>query len=113
MSTKNMSLKNMNSGKNPTKHRPRANQQIGTLRALILTGSVIATLVGTRLLALQETARPESHDSGTESVTIAVPAESSSISLPTIIRGAQIELKPIPQVVRPQLNPIARTRSSR
>jgi hypothetical protein len=96
-----------------TKQSARPNQQVGALKALLLTGSVIATLAGTRLLALQEPAETETSISAAESITVVVPAaESSSIPLPPTMRGAQIELKPIPQVVQPQINPVARTRSS-
>ena len=34
----------------------RPNQQVGALKALLLTGSVVATLAGTRLLAKQDAA---------------------------------------------------------
>lgn len=97
-----------------TKRTARHNQRVGRLKALILTGSVIATLAGTRLLALQEPVDTGISVSTTESVTVVVPAaDSSSVPLPRTNRGTQIELKPIPQVVQPRLNPVARTQSSR
>jgi hypothetical protein len=103
-----MSLKN-----SMTKRSTRHNKQVGKLKALILTGSVIATLAGTRLLALQEPAKAEVPFSTTESITVVVPAvSSSSVPLPPTDRGTRVELKAIPQVVQPQLNPVARTQSS-
>jgi hypothetical protein len=96
-----------------TKKGRRLNQQTGKLKALLLTGSMIATLVGVQLLPLQEPAATELPVSIHESVTIVVPAdETSTIPLPPGSRGTQVELKPIPQVVQPQINPVARTRSS-
>lgn len=97
-----------------TKQSARPNQQVGALKALLLTGSVIATLAGTRLLALQEPAAADTPAVTNESVTVVVPdSTASSIPLPPTMRGTQVELKPIPQVVQPKINPVARTRSSR
>jgi hypothetical protein len=97
-----------------TKKGKRPNQQTGKLKALLLTGSVIATLAGVRLLPLQEQAVAEAPVSVYEPVTIIVPSvETSTIPLPPGKRGTQVELKPIPQVVQPQINPVARTQSSR
>lgn len=97
-----------------TKQSTRPNQQVGALKALLLTGSVIAALAGTRLLALQEPAATEVPVAVTESITVVVPAaEATAIPLPPTSRGTKIELQPIPQVVQPQINPVARTRSSR
>lgn len=97
-----------------TKKSARPNQQVGVLKALLLTGSVVATLAGTRLLALQEPVETETPVSTAENVTVVVPAaELTTIPLPPTMRGTQVELKPIPQVVQPQINPVARTRSSR
>lgn len=104
-----MSLKN-----SMTKRTTRHNKQVGRLKALLFTGSVIATLAGTRLLALQEPVKTEAPFSTTESVMVVVPAGgTSSVPLPGTNRGKKIELKPIPQVIQPQLNPVARTQSSR
>jgi hypothetical protein len=97
-----------------TKKGKRPNQQTGKLKALLLTGSVIATLVGVRLLPLQEQTVAEAPVSVHDPVTIIVPSvETSTIPLPPDKRGTQVELKPIPQAVQPQINPVARTRSSR
>ncbi len=99
-----------------TKRTERTGQQVGALKAMLLTGSVIATLAGTRLLALQEPAVTDVPAAANESITVVVPNNTaSSIPLPPTMRGTQVELKPIPQVVQPQINinPVARTRSSR
>jgi hypothetical protein len=97
-----------------TKQSARPNQQVGALKALLLTGSVVATLAGTRLLALQEPTMTDVPATVNESTTVVVPESSaSSIPLPSTMRGTEVELKPIPQVVQPQINPVARTRSSK
>lgn len=97
-----------------TKRNSRVSQQTGTLKAILLTGSVMATLVGTRLLAQQEQAVADVPAAASESVTVVVPnSTTSSVPLPPTLNGTQVELKPIPQVVQPRINPVARTRSSR
>ena len=97
-----------------TKRTGRTGQQTGALKAVLLTGSVIATLAGTRLLALQEPVAADTPAATNESVTVVIPENTaSSIPLPPTMRGTQVELKPIPQVVQPKINPVARTRSSR
>lgn len=116
MSMKNMNMKNnkARAGHRRSKRASPTNRQAGALKVLLLTGSMIATLAGTRLLAWQEASATEISVSTTESVAITVPAaEASSMSLPPTNRGTQIELKPIPQAVLPQIKPVARTRSSR
>lgn len=95
-----------------TKHSSRPNQQVGALKAMLLTGSVMATLIGTRLLAQQEPAAGA--PTAAESITVVVPqSNASSLPLPPTMRGTQVQLNPIPQVVQPQFNPVVRTRSSR
>lgn len=92
----------------------RPNQQTGKLKVLFLTGSVIATLAGMQILPLQETASTGMPAPVSEPVTIVVPAaDGAAITLPPANRKAQLELNPIPQAVQPQINPVARTRSSR
>lgn len=116
MSMKNMNMKNSKAQTGNTRNKKASpnNRQAGALKMLLLTGSMIATLAGTRLLAWQEAAAIEIPVSTTESVTVTMPAvEASSIPLPPTNRGTQIELKPIPQAVLPQIKPVARTRSSR
>jgi len=96
-----------------TKKSSRPNQQVGVLKALMLTGSVIATLAGTRLLAQQDSA-VEMDMAVNEPLTVIVPTEDVvSIPLPPTHRGTQVHLAPIPQVVQPQIRPVARSRSSR
>ncbi|MAT95569.1 MAG: hypothetical protein CL608_00255 [Anaerolineaceae bacterium] len=97
-----------------TKRRARPNQQTDILKTFLVVGSLVATLAGTRLLAAQDTAVPQTAVPATEAVTIVVPADNSSaLPLPPTNRGTQIELKQIPQVVQPQIRPVARARSSR
>jgi len=99
-----------------TKRSTRPNQQVGTLKAMLLTGSVIATLAGTRLLAQQEQAATEVFVPAAQPAAVVAQApQVSSIPLPPTMQGTQVELKPIPQVVQPRINtaPVARTRSSR
>lgn len=97
-----------------TKRTGRTSQRINTIKALLLAGSVMATLAGTRILALQEPLETNSPVAVSEAVTVVVPAaELTGIPLPPTTRKTKIELVPIPEVVRPKLNPVARTRSSR
>ena len=88
--------------------------QTGVLKTFLVVGSLLATLGGTRLLAAQDTAVSTTAVPVNEAVIVVVPAESSSaLPLPPTSRGTQIELKQIPQVVQPQIKPVARARSSR
>ncbi|MFZ0546291.1 MAG: hypothetical protein WAM60_12680 [Candidatus Promineifilaceae bacterium] len=97
-----------------TKRRGRPNQQTGKLKALLLTGSVIATLAGMELLPLQDQAQAAVLGSGSETITVVVPdSGTSSIPLPPNSRKTQVELKPIPQAIQPHINVVTRTRSSR
>lgn len=92
----------------------RHNQKFGTLKALLFTGSVAATLAGTQLLPLQDAEVTAGPVSTSEPVTVVVPGgESSTFLLPPGDRGRRVELKPIPQAVQPDIKPVARTRSSR
>jgi hypothetical protein len=96
-----------------TNRKGRANQQTGTLKTFLVVGSLVATLAGTRLLAAQDTAVPQTAVPTTQTITVVVPASNSStLPLPPTDRGTQIELKQIPQVVQPQIQPVARARSS-
>lgn len=110
-------MTNMKSTKNTkmTTNRPaKKGQQTGVLKTFLVVGSLAATLAGTRLLAAQDTAVLETAVPFNEAVTVVVPAESSStLPLPPSSRGTQIELNQIPQVVQPQIKPVARTQSSR
>ena len=98
-----------------TTNRRRRSNQHGTLKTFLVVGSLAATLAGTRLLAAQDTAVSETAVPVDGTVTIVVPADNSTttLPLPSNSRGAQIELKQIPQVVQPQIRPVARARSSR
>ena len=98
-----------------TTNRPtKKGLQTGVLKTFLVVGSLLATLGGTRLLAAQDTAVSTTAVPADEAVIVVVPAESSSaLPLPPTSRGTQIELKQIPQVVQPQIKPVARARSSR
>ncbi|MCC6605565.1 MAG: hypothetical protein IT327_20325 [Anaerolineae bacterium] len=97
-----------------TNRKAPAGQQTGTLKTFLVVGSLLATLAGTRLLAAQDVAIAETAVPVTNAITVVVPAENSSgLPLPPTSRGTQIELKQIPQVVQPQIRPVARTQSSR
>lgn len=100
-----------------TNRNRRSGQQMGTLKAFLITGSVIATLAGTQLLAKQG-ATAETGVSPTEAVTLVVPAAEALPMPPTTTttigdRSVQIQLAPVPQAITPQINPVVRTRSSR
>lgn len=99
-----------------TTNRKRQNkQETGALKTFLVAGSLMATLAGTRLLAAQEMPVAETAVvSATEAITVVIPTDNSTaLPLPPTNRGTQIQLKQIPQVVQPQIRPVARTRSSR
>ncbi len=97
-----------------TNRKGPASQQSGTLKTFLVVGSLLATLAGTRLLAAQDVSVTETAVPVTDAITVVVPADTSSgLPLPPTDRGTQIELKQIPQVVQPQIRPVARTQSSR
>ena len=97
-----------------TNRKRNTSQQIGPLKTFLVVGSLLATLAGTRLLAAQDVSVGETAVSPTESVTIVIPADNSAtLPLPPTNRGTQVQLQQIPQVVQPQIRPVARTRSSR
>lgn len=97
-----------------TKRAGRPRQQLAMLKAALLTGSLVATLAGTYLLGQQEPLETATPISNGESITVTMPVDgAAALQLPSNGRGMQIELKPIPQVVQPRINPVARTRSSR
>lgn len=108
-----------------TNRSARTNQQTGVLKTFLVVGSLVATLAGTRLLAARDTAVMETAVPADASVTVVVPADNSAAAttststsdntllLPPTGGGTQIELKAIPQVVQPQIQPVARARSSR
>lgn len=97
-----------------TNRKAPSSQQSSTLKTFLVVGSLLATLAGTRLLAAQEVPVAEAAVLPTNAITVVVPAENGSgLPLPPTSRGTQVELKPIPQVVQPQIRPVARTQSSR
>jgi len=99
-----------------TKQRRRPNQDLRVVKALLVTGSVIATVAGTQLLPQQDAARGITtvETTDVETTTVVIPSEAAQeLPLPPGDRRTQVELKPIPQVVQPQIRPVARSRSSR
>jgi hypothetical protein len=99
-----------------TTNRKRHTNQHGTLKTFLVVGSLAATLAGTRLLAAQDTAVSATAVPADTAVMVVVPANNSAVSmlpLPPSSQGTQIQLKQIPQVVQPQIRPVARTRTSR
>jgi len=106
-----------------TNRSARTNQQTGALKTFLVVGSLVATLAGTRLLAARDTVVMETAVPADASVTVVVPADNSAaattstsdntLPLPPTGGGTQIELKAIPQVVQPQIQPVARASSSR
>ena len=105
-----------------TRDNKRQPQQWGTLKAVLVMGSLTATLAGTRLLARQEPVM-ETAVNTQNPVVVVVPApETSALPLPPNLagnsRGVQVELAPVPKAVSPQINPaqrvqpVARSRSS-
>jgi hypothetical protein len=93
----------------------RTNQQVGMLKAAILTGSLVATFAGTYLLGLQEPVETAANRASVQPPALVIPADNEEASqLPPQARGVRmVKLKPIPQVVQPQIRPVTRTRSSR
>lgn len=90
-----------------TKNR-RAGQQLGLVRAMVIVGSVAASLVGTRLLAVNDA----------QETAVATPQPAAIIIEPPAAAPARneallIELPPIPQAISPAVQPVTRTRSSR
>ncbi len=77
---------------------------------LLLTSSLVATLAGTQLLNIKD-ALQEAATANNDLITMVEPTTQIML-LPPTGRSTQIELKQIPQVVRPQFRPVARSRSS-
>jgi len=93
-----------------TSRMNRHRKNSGGLKALLLAASVIATVGGARLLELQE---PVGLKASSQTVTVVEPEFNSSVGrLPQSGSKTTLELKPIPQVVVPRFNPVARAHSS-
>jgi hypothetical protein len=89
------------------------NKHVGGLTAFLLTGSVIATFAGARLLALQEPVDSNAVPQPATIVEQVGQAENSPVlTLPQSGRDTTIQLKPIPQVVSPRFNIVTRSHSS-
>lgn len=113
-----------------TKQRSRPNQQMGSLKTAIALGSLAATFLGTRLLALQAQApaATTAQDPIVITVPVSLPTSGQSVTnvngrAATQLSDGSLGLPPIPQAITPQIQtappgargvaPITRTRSSK
>ncbi|MFN2124503.1 MAG: hypothetical protein ACK2U0_14770 [Candidatus Promineifilaceae bacterium] len=97
-----------------TRQSSRPKQRLVILKMALVTGSLIATLAGARLLEQQEPLEAAAAVSVNQSALVLTPAnEPAVMQLPPSNRRTQVQLQPIPQVVQPRVNPVTRTRSSR
>ncbi len=95
-----------------TNRTRRPKRKTGKLKVLLLTSSFFATMAGTHLLNTQDALQAAAADN--QRVTmVEVAANGTIFLLPPAERGEQIELKKIPQVLQPQIRPVARSRSSK
>ncbi|HRQ36538.1 MAG TPA: hypothetical protein PLD25_01310 [Chloroflexota bacterium] len=110
-----------------TTRKAPGKQQYGWLKAALVTGSLAATFLGTRLLAIEDaraTAVPAAYPTP---IVITVPIQAMpqssapAASIPAAANSAPqanggqivLDLPPIPQVVSPVLQPPAPVASSR
>ena len=101
--------------------KKRPNQQLGTLKTMLVVGSMAATLAGTRLLAMQ--AVPTTTADPSAPVAVVVPSTQTQVqqnyAMPPTLNGSgrstTVQLQPIPQAVTPniQVRVVAQSRSSR
>jgi hypothetical protein len=76
--------------------------ELGLVNIVLVAGTLAVSVLGTELVAQQETAgRPQD----TTSVTV--------ITIPAGDREERFELPPVPKAISPGLRPVARSRSSR
>jgi len=101
MSTRDMKMMT-NRGRN------KRAQKFGGLKAFLVVGAFAATLVGTRLLAYQETAVVPK-----DAVIIQETAPDTILVMPNSSKTITLELAPIPQAITPDIRPVARSTSSR
>ncbi|MCA9973486.1 MAG: hypothetical protein KC425_24880 [Anaerolineales bacterium] len=95
-----------------TKNTRRAGQQLTALKVTLAAGSLLATLAGTRLLAVNDTSLAAA--AAPEPVVITVPETAAPSAPAAASGGVRLELAPVPTAVAPvALPPVARTRSSR
>ena len=89
------------------RRRSKRAQQFNGLKVFLVVGAFAATLVGTRLLADQDTAvfpqTAAAIQDGAVHTTLTMPGSSQAIIL---------ELAPIPQAITPDIRPVARSTSS-
>ena len=92
-----------------TKRGNPQNKDMGVLKTLLVVGSVAATLVGTRMVAVKDemtvTAVPEP-----EQIIIIESAPLTPLPMPPTSGGSGqtivLDLAPIPQAVTPHINPV-------
>lgn len=87
--------------------RNRRSQQFNGLKVFLVVGAFAATLVGTRLLAHQETAVAP-----TTPTVIQETAPRTILTMPNSSTAITLELAPIPQAITPDIRPVARSTSS-
>lgn len=107
-----------------TKRPNPKNQDMSLLKTLLLVGSVAGTLVGTRLLAVQDTEAVTAVSEPEQVIIIqTAPTTNTALPMPPTSAGDQaivLDLAPVPQAITPQINPVqvqqmqpvARTKSS-
>lgn len=109
-----------------TTRQGRKKQQYSWLKATLFTGSIAATLLGTRLLAAQDQQATVAALAKPDPIVITVPIQASGViagapaAAGSAVSGSGqllFDLPPIPQAVSPTLQPavrpIARSQSSR
>jgi hypothetical protein len=96
-----------------TNRRNSKNQDTGLLKTLLVVGSVAATLVGTRMVAVQDTIAQASATTAVpapEQIIIIESAPVTPLPMPPTSGGSGqtivLDLAPIPQAVSPQINPV-------
>lgn len=93
-----------------TKRSGRAGQQLTALKLTLAAGSLLATLAGTRLLAVNDAAPPDAP----QPVVITVPDAPAAGAATGAGGGFRLELAPVPTAAAPvDIPPVARSRSSR
>ena len=95
-----------------TKQSRKPKRKTGSLKMLLLTSSLVATMTGTHLLNIKEALQPANvlAENNVPALVESAPAVTTIIMPPS--GGRQQIVKQIPQVVRPRIRSVARSRSS-
>ena len=97
-----------------TKQTRRPKRKTGSLKVLLLSSSLIATLAGTQFLNIKEALQPVAVLAENNTVPLVEPEpQAVTILMPPTNGRQQIVQRQIPQVVQPRIRPVARARSSR